>query len=125
MGATIHVLYIDDDRKNLDSVSRTLTREGFLVSTANTGTQGIAVASAEEPDVVLLDILLPDINGFDVCEALRDLPFMKRRPIIALTASTMNGDRQQSLSAGFDGYLAKPISRIELFNTIRRLVEPA
>ena len=122
MSSTIHVLYIDDDRQNLDTVSRLLTREGFLVSTANTGQDGIEMASQDEPDVVLLDILLPDMTGFDVCEALRATPHMKKRPIIALTASAMNGDRQQSLAAGFEGYLSKPISRVELFNTIQNCV---
>ncbi|MGB7339585.1 MAG: response regulator [Phototrophicaceae bacterium] len=112
------VLYIDDDPSNLDAVSRVLARQGYRVLTAHTGQQGIEMAERERPDVILLDILLPDMNGFDVCEHINSMPRLKKIPIIGITASSMDGDRQRSLAAGFDAYLAKPLARIELINAI-------
>lgn len=122
MSHTLHVLYIDDDPQNLDTISRVLARQGYKVTTAKSGQEGLKVAEAHKPDIILLDILLPDMNGFDVCDEIRSRPQLKTTPVIALTASVMNGDRQLSLAAGFDGYLAKPIARLELFNAINRFV---
>jgi len=122
MSRRTHVLYIDDDPTNLDSVSRALTRQGYIVMVANTGEAGLEIAQRERPDVILLDILLPDMTGFDVCEQLRSMPRLKKIPIIGLSASAMDGDRRRSLSAGFDAFLAKPVVRLELINAIDHFV---
>lgn len=122
MSHNIHILYIDDDPSNLDTVSRVLSRQGYIVLLAKNGQDGIKIAERERPDVILLDILLPDMNGFEVCEHLRSIPRLKKIPILGISASAMDGDRRRSLSYGFDGFLAKPASRFELINTIERLI---
>ncbi len=121
MSRNIHVLYIDDDPANLQTVSRALNRQGYIMLTAKNGQEGIRIAEKERPDFILLDILLPDMNGFEVCEQLRSMPRLKRIPILGISASAMDGDRRRSLSSGFDGFLSKPIARLELVNTIERL----
>ncbi|MGJ3239822.1 MAG: response regulator [Anaerolineae bacterium] len=121
MTSSISVLYIDDDASNLDTVLRVLTRHGYTVIIARTGTEGLAKALEEHPDVILLDIVLPDIDGFEVCQQIRTTPEIADTPIIGLSGNTMHGDRQRGLSAGFDAYLAKPIMRLELLNAIERL----
>lgn len=121
MSNNIHVLYIDDDPANLDTVSRALSRQGYIVLVAKNGQEGIEIAERERPDIILLDILLPDMNGFEVCEHLRSLPRLKKIPILGISASAMDGDRRRSLAYGFDGFLAKPVSRVELVNSIERL----
>lgn len=122
MSDSLRVLYIDDDHANLDSVSRALSRHGYTVFTASTGMKGLEVAEQHHPDIILLDILLPDMNGFDVCEQLRDTPRLKNIPVIALTASQIDKNRQASLSADFDGYLAKPPALNELVMMIAKLI---
>jgi CheY-like chemotaxis protein len=122
MPHNIHVLYIDDDPANLDTVTRALSRQGHIVLVAKTGQAGIEIAERERPDIILLDILLPDMNGFEVCEQLRSKPRLKKIPIRGISASTMDGERRRSLSTGFDGFLAKPIARLDLLNAIERLV---
>ena len=121
MSNTTHVLYIDDDPANLDTVSRVLNRQGYIVLTARTGQRGIEIAERERPDIILLDILLPDMNGFEVCEQLRAIPRLKKIPILGISASVMDGDRRRSLASGFDGFLAKPIARLELINSVERI----
>ncbi|GAB5494541.1 MAG: response regulator [Phototrophicaceae bacterium] len=116
------ILYIDDDLTNLDSVARALSRNGFSVITANTGEEGLHFAETEKPDLILLDILLPDMNGFDICEQLRSKPRLKKIPIVALTASHIDNTRRAMLSADFDAYLAKPPALNDLFTTIQQLV---
>ncbi|MEO1291002.1 MAG: response regulator [Chloroflexota bacterium] len=120
MADRIHILYIDDDPANQDSVSRALRRQGHIVYTARTGQEGISMAENDRPDLILLDILLPDMTGFDVCEHLRSQARFKRIPIIGISASAIDSDRRQSLSAGFDDYLAKPIPLFDLVNTIEQ-----
>lgn len=120
--AVTRILYIDDDLANLDTIERALSRNGFTVLTANTGEEGILSAETEKPDLILLDILLPDMNGFEVCEKIRSKPHLKKIPIIALTASTIDNNRRAILATDFDGYLAKPPALTDLFATIQQLV---
>lgn len=120
MSKMTSVLYIDDDPANLDTVSRALSRKGYHVLTAHNGQQGIEIAEHERPDVILLDILLPDINGFDVCEHIKSMPRLKKIPIIAISASHIDRNRQHSLDSGFDAYLSKPIARADLLDAIEQ-----
>jgi CheY-like chemotaxis protein len=86
---------------------------------AMTGSNGIKMVWQEKPDLVLLDINLPDMDGFEVLKMLRTNPYCKTLPIVAVTANAMHGDKENILSAGFNGYVAKPLTRLELQNAIR------
>ena len=103
------VLIVEDNEHNLDLMTYLLKTSGHQVVSAMTATEGIRVASTARPDVIVLDIHLPDGNGFDVLETLRADADVPRVAIVAVTANAMVGDRDRILSAGFDGYLAKPI----------------
>lgn len=119
MSQPIRILYIDDDQSNLDSIKKALTRQGYIMLTANTGTTGIEVAKKEHPDLMLVDILLPDMNGFEVCQALRDDIAFEQIPILALTATSIDSDHQSHLM-GFDEFISKTVSRIDLIAIIEK-----
>jgi two-component system cell cycle response regulator DivK len=114
----IRVLYIEDEPLNIRLVQKMLNFSGCHVSIAETGAEGIAKAIVELPNVILLDINLPDIDGFEVARSIRATAASAHIPIIALTAQTLYGDREHSLTMGCDDYLPKPTSRIELLNKI-------
>lgn len=103
-------------------VRKMLRLGNYDVIEATNGTDGIAKAQEEVPDLILLDINLPDIDGPEVCARLRADSNVSWIPIIALTANAMHGDRERFLEAGMDGYLAKPITRNELLNTIQQFL---
>jgi two-component system cell cycle response regulator DivK len=103
------VLIVDDNEKNLRLARDVLRAAGFSTLEATTGAEGVAVAAAHRPDVILMDIRLPDMDGV---EARRRLGVDERTvgiPVVALTSLAMKGDREWLLSVGFDGYLEKPI----------------
>lgn len=114
------IIYIDDNMLNLRLVQKML--RDHEVITCLSGTKGLKLTYQEKPDLVLLDIQLQDVDGFQILNMLRANPACKGLPVIAVTANAMHGDRQRILDAGFNGYVAKPITRIELTNTIRRAV---
>ncbi|HEC34416.1 MAG TPA: response regulator [Chloroflexi bacterium] len=103
------VLYIEDNPENRLLVRRVLEAEGYTVVEAADGPSGLEVARQSLPDLVLLDINLPEIDGYQMVGRLRTMPGLASVPIIALTANVMKGDREQTLSAGCDGYIQKPI----------------
>lgn len=113
----MNILYIEDNRLNFRLVQKMLKGQ-YEVMGAMTGLEGIKQAKELMPDLILLDINLPDIDGIKVHEALRSDSRLNHIPIIALTANSMYGDRERILASGFDNYLAKPVTRIELKNTI-------
>jgi two-component system cell cycle response regulator len=104
-----HVLMIEDTAHNLELMTYLLEAAGHTVTAAATGATGIELAVTEPPDLILVDIQLPDASGYDVLTTLRATPQTRRLPILAVTANAMVGDRDAALSAGFDGYVAKPI----------------
>ncbi|MDX1993518.1 MAG: response regulator [bacterium] len=112
------ILYVEDNPQNMRLVRKMLGVGGHDMIEALNGRSGIEVAEAEMPDLILMDINLPDIDGMEVARYLKSNPRMAHIPIIALTANAMFGDRERFLAAGCDGYLAKPISKNELLNTI-------
>jgi two-component system, cell cycle response regulator DivK len=116
------VLYIEDNPHNMRLVRKMLQTDGFEMVEAQDGLSGIEAALAHNPSIILMDINLPDIDGLEVTARLRKYPQFARTPIIALTANAMHGDRERITSGGCDGYLAKPITRNELLNTIRRFL---
>jgi signal transduction histidine kinase len=103
------VLYVEDDPGSRTLVSRVLQSEGYRVVMAPDGLSGIRMAVAERPDLVLMDINMGDLDGYEVTTRLRSTPGMEKTPIIALTANVMAGDRERALIAGCDGYIPKPI----------------
>jgi two-component system cell cycle response regulator DivK len=103
------VLYIEDNQSNRLLVLRVLTAEGHTVLEAEDGPTGLQVAQRERPDLVLVDINMPEMDGYEVAARLRALSELDRVPIIALTANVLRGDRQRSLESGCDGYIQKPL----------------
>jgi two-component system cell cycle response regulator DivK len=107
MRATI--LYVEDNFDNRMLVRRVLEAEGYRVIEAEDGAQGIERLQSQTPDLVLMDINLPEIDGYEVTKRFKQLPSMEKVPVIAMTANVMKGDREKTLAAGCDGYIPKPI----------------
>jgi two-component system cell cycle response regulator DivK len=103
------ILYIEDNVENRILVKRVLEAEGHVVLEAGDGPSGMRIAEQEAPDLILMDINLPEIDGYAVTAKLRQNPSLGRVPIVALTANVLKGDRERSLAAGCDGYIQKPI----------------
>lgn len=104
------ILVIEDNEQNLYLVRFLLGAHGHEISEARSGPEGIAAAQAAPPDLVLLDIQLPQMDGYAVARALRANPALTAVPIVAVTSYAMNGDRVRALSAGCDAYIEKPIN---------------
>src|SRR5512140_2750187 len=117
------ILYIEDNPENRMLMRRVLMAEGYLMEEAVDGQTGLQKAAESPPDLILMDINLPEIDGYEVTARLKQLPNMLGVPIIAVTANVMKGDREKTLAAGCDGYIQKPIdidtiaSQIEHFLT--------
>jgi len=115
------ILYIEDNPENRMLMRRVLVAEGYLMEEAVDGQSGMEKAAERPPDLILMDINLPEIDGYEVTARLKQLPNMQGVPIIAVTANVMKGDREKTLAAGCDGYIQKPIdidllpSQIESF----------
>ena len=103
------ILYIDDDDNNGSLMKRVLEAEGFSVSLAPTGSMGIAQANREQPDLILLDIFMPDLTGYEVARRLRKMERTKDTPILAISVSRKEETKHLSAQAGCDGYITKPI----------------
>jgi CheY-like chemotaxis protein len=107
----IRILYIEDEPGNRMLVRRVLEAEGFTVMEAADGLTGLEIAAKmyQELDLILLDINLPEIDGYDLAKRFRDTLGLQKVPILAVTANVMHGDRERTLEAGCDGYIQKPI----------------
>jgi two-component system cell cycle response regulator DivK len=103
------ILYIEDNSENRLLMRRVLMAEGYIVEEAVDGNSGLQKAAESPPDLILMDINLPEIDGYEVTARLKQLPNMMGVPIIAVTANVMKGDREKTLAAGCDGYIQKPI----------------
>ena len=104
------ILIVEDNEQNLKLVRDVLQFAGYDVVEARSGEQGVVLAKECFPDLVLMDIQLPHMDGVEALHRLRDSPETRTVPVVALTAFAMREDREQALRAGFDGYLEKPIS---------------
>jgi signal transduction histidine kinase len=110
MNRTDHkILYVEDNPVNRVLVRRVLTKAGYRVLEADDGLSGIRIAEQERPDLILMDLMLPGLDGHQVTTRLKTLPDLAETPIIALTAKVMPGDRERALVAGCDGYIPKPV----------------
>ena len=107
---TCRILVVEDNERNLKLVRDVLQYAGYDITEARTGEQGVQLARANPPDLVLMDLQLPGIDGQQAMRQLRDDERTSHIPVVALTASVMNEVRARVLQAGFDGYLEKPIS---------------
>ncbi|HEX7619871.1 MAG TPA: response regulator [Anaerolineales bacterium] len=109
-----HILVVDDNDMNLMLLSKILELEGYQVSTAQNGKEAIKVAVENNPDLAILDVMMPDINGYELCRKLRQPPFNKKIPIVMLTAMSGEGERTQALEAGANDMWTKPFD-MDLF----------
>jgi len=108
------VLVVEDDQDNREMVIKVLKHNGYGVIEAGDGEEAIEKAKAENPDLILLDLYIPKMDGYEVTRRLKGDRGLKHIPIIALTAHAMKGSREEALAAGCDGYIAKPINVREL-----------
>ncbi len=120
MGKTI--LYIEDNPDNVLLVQRALESRGYKFIWAPNGTVGMTKAEADHPDLILLDINLPDIDGYEIARKLRAHSDLRKTPIIAVTANALKGDADKALAAGCDVYIAKPINLRELWAQLAALL---
>lgn len=116
------ILLVEDNEMNRDMLSRRLQRKGYDVEIAIDGKEGIEKATSGGFDLVLMDMSLPEIDGWEVTRLLRKEPATKALPIIALTAHAMEGDREKALDAGCDDYDTKPIELPRLLSKIEALL---
>lgn len=107
--ATTTILYVEDNPDNRLLVQRILMVEGYRVLQAENAERAREILRTETPDLILMDINMPDIDGYSLTAEFKRLPSLKHTPIIALTANVMRGDRERTLEAGCDGYLQKPV----------------
>jgi len=114
------VLLVDDDARNIFALSSVLERRGMHVLTATTGREAIALLeSTSDVAIVLMDIMMPEMDGYQTMEVIRKKAEFRRLPIIALTAKAMKGDREKCLEAGASDYLAKPVNTEQLLSALR------
>ena len=124
------ILVIEDNQENLDLMLYLLTAFGHTVFAAQDGDEGLQAARREVPDLVLTDLQMPRVDGYEVARAFRNDPRLTRCPLVAVTSYAMRGDRERVLAAGFDGYISKPIvpeefvSQVESFLTAALHSEP-
>jgi CheY-like chemotaxis protein len=114
------VLLIEDNEQNRYLTTFLLEKNGYSVISAADGIQGIALAETVDPAIILLDIQLPRMNGYDVVRALRERPALRSVPVIAVTSHAMAGDRDKALASGCDGYIEKPIDPDTFVSEIAR-----
>ena len=117
------ILIVEDNEMNRDMLSRRLQRKGYAVLMAVDGAEGVALAQAEGPDVILMDMSLPVLDGWEATRQLKAAPQTAAIPIIALTAHAMSGDRDKAMEAGCDDYDTKPIELPRLLGKIEALLE--
>jgi two-component system cell cycle response regulator DivK len=118
------ILIVEDNDRNLKLARDLLRHDGFRTLEADTATGGIALAEKHVPDLILMDIQLPDMDGISALRHLRGLASTTAIPVVALTAFAMTDDRERLLAAGFDGYLAKPIDIHQFTDRVREYCEP-
>jgi len=116
------ILLVEDNEMNRDMLSRRLMRRGYEVAVAVDGAQGVAMARSEKPDLVLMDLSLPGIDGWEATRRIKAGADTKHLPVIGLTAHAMAGDREKALEAGCDDYDTKPIELDRLIGKIESLL---
>ena len=113
------ILVVEDNELNMKLFRDVLVATGYRTLEATSGGEAVELATEHEPDLVLMDIQLPDLGGVQALVRLRENERTASIPVLALTAQAMDGDRERFLAAGFDGYLSKPVNVRELIDTVR------
>jgi CheY-like chemotaxis protein len=116
------ILLVEDDETNRDVLSRVLIMDGYFVLEAVNGLEAIAIACSEAPDLILMDVSLPELDGWQATKRLKSDPTTQHIPIIVLTAHAMHGDKQRSFEAGCDAYETKPIDWPRLLTAMETLL---
>ena len=117
------ILVVEDNERNLKLVRDVLQYAGYDVIAASSGEQGVALAREQMPDLVLMDLQLPEMDGTEALRRLRDDPLTLAIPVVAVTAFAMKDDRERALDAGFDSYIEKPISVRALPDQVRGFLD--
>jgi CheY-like chemotaxis protein len=117
----VKILYVEDNDDNVYMLKNRLTRAGFTVVIATNGMKGIAMANSEQPDLILMDLTLPDVDGEEATRRLKADPATKHIPVIALTANAMSADRERAIAAGCDDFDTKPVEMPRLLEKIKAL----
>jgi two-component system cell cycle response regulator DivK len=123
MAADPQILVVEDNEKNMKLFRDVLRATGYRTLEATTGGEAVALAAEHIPDLVLMDIQLPDIDGVEALGRLRADGRTASLPVLALTAQAMEGDRERFLAAGFDGYLSKPVNVADFVAVVKRYCE--
>jgi CheY-like chemotaxis protein len=118
------VLLVEDNEMNRDMLSHRLIRKGYDVVMAMDGEQAVAMAASEHPDLILMDMSLPVIDGWEATRQVKSAEATKHIPVIALTAHAMSGDREKALAAGCDDYDTKPVEFLRLLAKMEALLAP-
>jgi two-component system cell cycle response regulator DivK len=118
----LSVLIVDDVEDNRDLYEEYLRFRGFRVRSASDGPEGVALAREERPDIVLLDLRMPGLSGFETLQLLRQLPTLTGVPVVALTAHALEQQRRDAIRAGFDAFIAKPCLPDDLVREIERIL---
>ena len=119
------ILIVDDDHDTLRLVGLMLHRQGYKILASTNGTQALSLAQSENPDLILLDVMMPDMDGYEVTRRLRNNPKTNLIPIIMFTAKTLVDDKVQGFDAGVDDYLTKPTQPRELFAHVKAVLARA
>jgi CheY-like chemotaxis protein len=119
------ILLIEDNEMNRDMLSRRLVRRGYEVIIAEDGARGVAMATSDRPDLILMDMSLPVVDGWEATRRIKATPELRKIPVIALTAHAMATDRDKAIEAGCDDYDTKPIELQRLLAKIETLLAPA
>jgi CheY-like chemotaxis protein len=118
----MRILYVEDNDDNVYVVRNRFARVGFTVIVATDGEQGMAMAVAARPDLILMDLGLPGVDGWEATKRIKSQPETRHIPVIALSAHAMTGDRERALEAGCDDYDTKPVEMPRLLSKIRALL---
>jgi two-component system cell cycle response regulator DivK len=123
MTDNILILYVEDNPENRLLINRILTVEGYTVAEAENAEKALEFVETQTPDLILMDINMPDVDGYTLTAQMKTLPQLLDVPIIALTANVMRGDRERTLAAGCDGYIQKPVDVDSLPEQIKRYLD--
>jgi CheY-like chemotaxis protein len=117
------ILIVEDKATSRELLRTVLEQQGYVVDEARDGEEALRIIAERPPNLVLMDLQMPARNGYEVVEEIRKDPRLQTVPVVAVTASAMQGDREKALAAGFTGYLTKPVSLVQLRQEISRLLE--
>jgi CheY-like chemotaxis protein len=118
------ILVIEDNEDNLTLVDCLLRAHGYEPLLARNGPDGVRIAEETQPEVILLDLLMSGLDGYEVVRAVKKMEGLEQTRVVAVTASAMIGDRERIMAAGFDGYIQKPIDPRTFITTLERLLPP-